>query len=112
MYSEKTISTALMKLGIPPYTKGYLYLLKASELYKNMLDFSKTIYPKIAHSYHVTPMSVERAIRIAIHNGYAHRDVDFANNIFYNTLQCKSDIPTNALFISALHEWARLNPDC
>ncbi len=107
MSTEPIISTALMKLGIPPSIKGYHYLLKASEIYDTTLNFSKSIYPQIACSFNVTPLSVERAIRTAIHNGYVHRDVDFASDVFHNTLQSQNDIPTNTLFISALAEWAK-----
>ena len=109
MSAEKNISQALMKLGIPPSTKGYRYLLKASEMYDTTMNFSKSIYPQIACFFNVTPLSVERAIRTAIHNGYVHRDVDFAGDVFQNTLQSSNDIPTNALFISALAEWVKFN---
>lgn len=111
MYTEQTIPMALMKLGIPPSTKGYHYLLKASEIYNNRLNLSKSIYPQIANDFNVTSLSVERAIRTAIHNGYIHRDTDFANDVFHNTLQSQNDIPTNLLFISTLSEWVRLNSD-
>lgn len=109
MPTEKIISQALLKLGVSPSTKGYRYLLKASEIYDTSLNFSKSLYPQIAVSFNVSPLSVERAIRTAIHNGYAHCDAEFAYNVFGNTLQSKNDIPTNTLFISALAEWVKFH---
>lgn len=109
MTVEKNTAKALMKLGISPGRKGYYYILKALTIYESSLNFSKSIYPQIASYFNVSPISVERAIRTAIHNGYVHCDADFASDVFGNTLQSKNDIPTNTLFISALAEWIRLH---
>ncbi|MDE6666418.1 MAG: sporulation initiation factor Spo0A C-terminal domain-containing protein [Ruminococcus sp.] len=108
MSVEKITAKALLKLGISPRTKGYHYLLKASELYDASSNFTKSLYPQIAYCFNVTPSSVERAIRTAIHNGYTNCDSEFAFDVFGNTLQSKYDIPTNTLFIYALAEWIRL----
>ncbi|MDE6848578.1 MAG: sporulation initiation factor Spo0A C-terminal domain-containing protein [Ruminococcus sp.] len=106
---EKTTSQALLKLGIAPNTKGYRYLLKAVDVYSGNTDIpinsSKMLYPKIAGLYNKSSISVVRAIRSAIHNGYVNRDVNFVDSVFGNTLQGKNDIPTNMLFVSALTEW-------
>ncbi len=108
---EKTTSRALMKLGISPSTNGYHYLLKAinvcSKNKEISINFSKCLYPEIAGLFNKSSVSVERAIRNAIHNGYVHCDTEFANSVFGNTLQSKHDIPTNTLFVSALTEWVK-----
>lgn len=108
---EKTTSQALIKLGIAPNTNGYRYLIRAigvcSENTDMSISFSKVIYPEIAVFYNKSSLSVERAIRSAIHNGYSNRDVQFADSVFGNTLQGENDIPTNTLFVSALTEWIK-----
>lgn len=108
---EKTTSQALLKLGIAPNTNGYRYLLKAIDVCSEntgiSISFSKMLYPEIAGLYNKSVLSVERAIRSAIHNGYVNRDVKFADSVFGNTLQGENDIPTNTLFVSALTEWIR-----
>ena len=108
---EKSVSSALMKLGISPNNKGYYYLLKAIDICLKSNDISvnlsKYIYPEISEAFNRSSDSVERAIRFAIHRGYAHRDTEFASTVFGNTLQSEYDIPTNSLFVAALTEWAK-----
>jgi len=110
--TEQIIISALLKLGISPNTKGYHYIFKAVEIsldsQGSTLNFSKQLYPIIADCFKVSSLSIERAIRTAIHTGYSHCDTNFAYIIFKNTLQSKYDIPTNTLFITALAQWIRL----
>ncbi len=62
--------TLLRQLGIHGTYKGYHYLLSTMEMTledeKNLLLYTKTIFPTVANRYHSTPSRVERDIRTAI----------------------------------------------
>ncbi len=110
---KKTLAGILPKLGISPNIKGYHYICEAVQIFldsqETTVSFSKEIYPKIATHYSVTSLSIERAIRNAIHVGYNRCDMAFAESIFQNTLQSKSDVPTNTLFITSIAQWIKFS---
>ena len=66
----KKMQQLLRQLGIHGTYKGYHYLLATMELLmedqKNLLLYSKMIFPTVARTYHSTPSRIERDIRTAI----------------------------------------------
>ena len=109
---EHKIINSLLQLGISPSIKGFHYLINAITLYINsnmsISSFSGDIYPKLAEIYKTSSGSVERAVRHAINSGWSRHDPQFSSSIFGNSLCCESESPTNAVFISAVAEWIRL----
>ncbi len=65
-----TTKTLLRQLGIHGTYKGYHYLLTTMELAltdeKNLMLYTKMIFPTVANRYRSTPSRVERDIRTAI----------------------------------------------
>ncbi|OPZ21625.1 MAG: Stage 0 sporulation protein A [Firmicutes bacterium ADurb.BinA205] len=112
---EKEIVKILFDLGISPSIKGYRYLVYAVYYCHCItlpnISFSKDIYPRIAEHFETTASSVERAIRHAINTGWCRHDHEASARIFGNTIYSDIDIPSNAVFISAVAEWIRLNYD-
>lgn len=110
---EVIIVKTLFNLGISPNTKGYHYLreviLHCVTSDGNPKTFNKELYSEIAEEYNTSACSVERAVRHAIKSGWYRHDEKLAEEIFMNTLQSSSDIPTNSVFISAISEWIRVN---
>lgn len=110
---EAIIVRTLFNLGISPNTKGYHYLREVILCcVKNdgaVKAFNKELYSEIAEEHNTSVCSVERAVRHAIKSGWYRHDEKLAEEIFMNTLQSSSDIPTNSVFISAITEWIRVN---
>ena len=110
---EKIITKIVMRLGASPSTKGFTYI-KAGirtclEDPKAITAITKVIYPEIAKVYDTTPVAVEHAIRHAITQGWAKRDLELSDDIFTGQLQSKKDIPTNSVFLAAVVEWLKMN---
>lgn len=112
-YIEKYAAGILLKLGMAPRSKGYMYALKGV-LY--IMDtpgeyryFSRQLYPKLANDFETSAAAVERAIRSAIHTSWYRRNRGLSENIFQNSLQSINDVPTNTLYLFAVSEWLRLN---
>ena len=66
----KLSQTLLRQLGIHATHKGYHYLLASLEMAledeKNLVLYSKMLFPTVARKHHSTPSRVERDIRTAI----------------------------------------------
>lgn len=111
--TEKEIVRILLDLGISPSIRGYRYLVNAVGFCDNEgmpnISFSKDVYPRIADQFNTSIGSVERAIRHAINTGWCRHDPETSTKIFGNTIYSDNDIPSNAVFISAVAEWIRLN---
>ena len=73
---EKKIVKYLIKCGIRPNLKGFMYLHKAIEKTINngnvLPSVTKEVYPAIAREFNDTASKVERAIRHAIKTSYNH----------------------------------------
>lgn len=106
---EKKTAQTLMKLGNSPKSKGFHYLCTGLRFIMNdprsVTNLSKILYPKIAEKFQATAAGVERSVRSSIQSGWHRRDVELAKEMFGNTLQSENDIPSNALYISAVAEW-------
>ena len=99
------ISNSLLNASMSARLKGYLYLCDAIELafldQSKLLHIIKTIYPELAHKYHVSPKQAERSIRYAIRVCINKCPPDVLYEIFGNSLNPEDPIPTNTEFISA-----------
>lgn len=106
--SDISVSKSLLQLGISPNAKGFHYLRLAVPLYiknRELPVSMSNIYSEIAAKFTTTPSSVEKAIRNSIQSGWHKRDLNFSKLVFFHLLQSEIDIPSNALFVSALGEW-------
>ena len=87
----------LRSLGVRPYYKGYSYLLTALDMITddtNLLSALTTkVYPHIAKCYHVTPTSVERAIRFIINK----------------TWECSESKKLSKMFGPYMNDWTPTN---
>ncbi len=102
---ERIISTRLLELGIPPHMLGYYYLRAiisdAVESPDVLQDISHNCYTKIAAVFQKSPLSVERAIRLAITNAWENKgDICQLTKTPYR--------PTNREFISFVAEQIRV----
>ncbi|MBQ1519690.1 MAG: sporulation initiation factor Spo0A C-terminal domain-containing protein [Ruminococcus sp.] len=111
--TEKKIVRLIIDLGISTSVKGYIYIIEAIKICKDLkisnLYLSKDLYPKIAEKYGTSSASVERAIRHAISTGWSHHNSARSAEVFGNIICNDKDTPSNAIFISAVSEWVRLN---
>lgn len=66
----RNIKNLPLALGIHTTYKGYHYLVASLEIAladeNTLLFFTKSIFPKVAHQYHTSPLCVERDIRTVI----------------------------------------------
>ena len=94
-----------MGLGVAPHMLGYQYLRRiifdtlASA--DTLLDMAHNCYIKIGKEYNKSPLSVERAIRLAISNAWE------SNGEIHGLTQTKYR-PTNREFISVVAEQIRV----
>ncbi|MBQ9898960.1 MAG: sporulation initiation factor Spo0A C-terminal domain-containing protein [Ruminococcus sp.] len=104
-----------MKLGNSPKSKGFHYLCVGLKFImsdpRSVTNLSKILYPKIAEKFQATAIGVERSVRSSIQTGWHRRDIELAKEMFGNTLQSDNDIPSNALYISAVAEWLKWDSD-
>lgn len=112
---EKEVAKTLMKLGNSPKNKGFHYLKTGLSFCmsdpRSLTNLSKILYPKIAEKFQTTSAGVERSVRSAIQSGWHRRDTELAKEMFGNSLQCDTDIPSNALYIAAVTEWLNEEDD-
>ena len=108
---EAFIAESILTLGISPHVKGYHYIIKCILWYLEKrqpdLELTAKMYPALAEYYHSSAGSVERAIRHAIRTGWERRDRKFADVVFMNSLQSKTDVPTTSLFITGVALWVK-----
>ena len=98
------ISKILIKLGISPDLKGYVFLREAIEMVMNdetllHRNTTKIIYPTIAQQFKAKPMNVERTIRHAIETSADKADPEFSKEVFGGVVSVHRWIPTNSQFI-------------
>lgn len=107
--AKKSITRTLMKLGNIPSIKGFHYLKEGIQFClkdsRSVTNLQKLLYPKIAEKFDTTPQAVERAARMSIQTSWHRRDRELTEEIFSNSLQTGSDIPSNSLYIAAITEW-------
>lgn len=105
-YTEETVKTLLLELGIPANLKGYLYLSYAIELLIDREDTSfgvvKGLYPIIASKFNSTVSRVERSIRHAIDVAWCRGKIGNMNEIFGINLYKEYEKPTSREFISLI----------
>ena len=100
---DRMIADALFELCITKNYNGYLFILEAIKLASQSgpvsRGISKDIYPSIAAKFKVTPWSVERNIRTAIHSSWAKSAASVKREYFGPFTLDSSWIPTNSEFI-------------
>lgn len=108
---ERSVSGALLKVGVPPSAKGFVYLRRAVCLALESdapLTLSRDIYPVIAEYFSVTPASVERAIRLAIGSAVDRgRYSDMDEVLRGGCSSSDTEKPRNAEFIFGIAEYIR-----
>lgn len=100
-FSLKASGTSYLIEGI------YLLLSKETELHR--LGITKEIYPKIGERYGVSPVSVERSIRMAIENAWSKMSYDYAREHYPYPYTSRLGRPTNQELIFALVRMIRLD---
>lgn len=107
--TEFRISNTLKHLGISPVLLGYKYLREAIRLSMGDNSFvdgiTKKLYPTIAKIFNTTPVSVERAIRHAIENGWLRGNTEIIDELFGYTVDANKDKPTNGEFIATVTDY-------
>lgn len=106
---QTKITALLHMIGVPPHTKGYVYIKEAVELlyYDSMYaKITKVLYPKLAETFEVTSFSVERAIRNTIDITIERGEWEQIEKIFHGS-RSKGDKLTNSEFIAAAVEYIK-----
>lgn len=84
--ANKDIGNCLIKLGISPSWRGYVYLKDAIELFrtdkKMRGEFIKEIYSKVAEKNNVKMETVQTLMHDAIKKGLPNADKDFILEVF------------------------------
>lgn len=103
-YTEETVKTLLLEIGIPANLKGYSYLSYAIGLLveQNKISGSitKELYPAVALKFNSTVSRVERGIRHAIEIAWCRGKIKHINEIFGINLYNDYEKPTSCEFIS------------
>ncbi len=96
----------LDKLGISAKYKGYRMLIYAIEIAAEddtaVSMITKRIYPRIAQEYDLSPVNVEKNIRMAISAFWTHGNRDLYDKIVGYPITQK---PSNAEFIGAISSY-------
>lgn len=111
---ERSVSGVLLKVGVPPSAKGFVYLRRAVCLVltdDKPLTLSRDIYPVIAEYFCVTPQSVERAIRLAIGSAIDRAGYSGMDEVLRGGCPSpEKEKPRNAEFIFGMAEYIRAKP--
>lgn len=101
-----TVSAVLLDLGISTQYNGFEYLVRIIPLLRDnpLQSLSKVLYPKIATDCGggMNAVSVERAIRVAIQEGWSCRDEKIWRVYFPADGSGQVPRPSNREFISRL----------
>lgn len=101
--SEETVADALFRLCMTKNYQGYRLALDAIRMACTPSDvprcISKDIYPAVAKKHSVTPASVERNIRTAIHSAWTKAGSAVKREFFGTFAHDERWIPTNSQFI-------------
>ena len=98
----------LNRLGVPSNLLGYAYLRSALTLLLGMsaagVGLSRMVYPQVAEEYHVTPRSVERAMRHAIAQMWQRGGDEGYRRTLGRLGSIAGDRPTNSEFLAQVTE--------
>jgi len=102
------ISNTLLRLGIPPNHRGYIYLREAIIIKINNpleeMPVTKNIYPDIAKAHQVSVGSVERAIRHSIEAGWKRIHLFNQEKVPSDLFVLSIKRPQNSEFIAIIAE--------
>ena len=73
------------------------------------IKVTKKIYVLLSEKYHKTSSSIEKAIRVAIENGWNNCDLSYSEDLFENTINYNKGKPTNYEFIATILEDIRID---
>ena len=98
----------LRQMGIPLYSKGYLYLSAALALLQQdrslLTALTKELYPAVAESFEVSAESVERCIRQAIAAAWERDEGESIKRVFAQHGVMIGNRPTNAEMLAFLSD--------
>ncbi|MBO4853895.1 MAG: response regulator [Oscillospiraceae bacterium] len=105
---DAMIREALRTLGIPMCVKGYHYTCRAIAMVmenpERVHAVTKELYPALAREFGTTATCVERNIRSALEQAWAHGDMEVQRRFFGSTLSVEGDRPSNRAFLAAVAE--------
>jgi len=108
----ETVAELLRNIGVPVHLAGYQYLkdavIMALEHPDILSAITKELYPSVAKRNFANPSGVARAIRHVVELAWANGDPMTSNPNPGNTIRSKRGPPTNAEFIAAVADKARL----
>ena len=110
MITEKSISEALRKIGMPCSMLGFVYAKEAIMLIATSNEYrtiTKTLYPAVARKYNTTCSRVERAIRHSIAKAFSNAKVNVIEEVFGNGYSPERGVPTNKEFLYGAVEYLR-----
>lgn len=102
------IGELLYQIGVPPHTKGYIYIKDAIALVfedtKYMMKITKELYPTVARKNDTTATRVERSIRNAIELTLTRGDQELLVGLFGVSVKNPNAKLTNSEFIALIAE--------
>ncbi|NLH01584.1 MAG: hypothetical protein GX488_06775 [Clostridiales bacterium] len=102
---ENAVRRAIVDFGIPPYIRGYLYIVDAIiiilENKEKCICSEDIIYSKIASKYYTTPARVEKAIHHAVEISWE----GLGKNNLKSWFPEKTDGPENGIFLGFMCKW-------
>ena len=110
MISEKNISVALRKLGIPPSLMGFDYIMTAIKLIdENNIyrHYTSILYEEIAKRHNVKTIRCERCVRHAVEVAFKYAGSATLDEIFGSAYDPEKGKPTNCEFLGCLYEYLR-----
>ncbi len=100
------ILSCVSRAGVMPHMKGYHYICDAVAYLLDLSDrnvsMTKHIYPAVAAKNKVSPMTIERDIRVAIQKTWKSGLITENDPYFGYTLRTYRGYPTNQEFLHAL----------
>lgn len=109
----KNVTDIMMQLGLKPKLHGFDYLretvLLVYEQDKMEENLTISIYPIVADKYEVTPMVVERSIRLLVNEAHESGGILGINEIFGCIVYEDNHIYSNGEIIAIIAELAKRN---
>lgn len=109
--NKKRVREILHRVGLASGTKGYKIVFDALMLTlddPSLLNcYTKALYPALAKLHNISGKSVEKNIRYAIESSWDNCSDQSIQSLFGNSISQKRGCPTNAVFLSTLHEYLK-----
>jgi two-component system response regulator (stage 0 sporulation protein A) len=108
------ITKIIKDLGISANLKGYHYIryvMEISQTNKYVTCHMMQLYDIIAEKFQDTPANVERAIRHAVQKGWDRGNQELIDELFGNTINAETGVPTNSEFLATLVDYTLTQPE-